>query len=178
MIRSYSVFLGALALTCAFNASALPTFTGPIATASANIKVTQSSQIDMSADSVANTLPDNTAELVGKNLFKISLDSADKNIKIALAGDVDTVIDGNGLVRSSVKDDGTKLIGVIEDSFKDQITSDSSFIPPTANQSADAAALLLTGENMYRISFRAADVEQNIAAGAYDFNFVAQAYTD
>lgn len=178
MIRKYSVFLGALALTCAFNASALPVFSGPIASASTEIKVTQSSQINVSADMINHTLPDNSEELSGTRLFRFSLASGDENIKIALAGDVDTVIDGNGLVHSTVKDNGTKLIGVVDDSFKGQIVSDRSFIPPTANQSANAAALLLTGENMYRIAINGAETKQNITAGSYDFNFVAQSYTE
>ncbi|ATF92086.1 Uncharacterised protein [Cedecea neteri] len=179
MTYKNSFSLIASGLLFAFNVFAAPVFQGTPVITHADVVVKQDSQIYMNATWIDLKLPENSDELIGKRFFQLEVGSTDANNKISLAGGNETIIQSDGTVYSAqAQRDGTRLVGIVDEAYKNRITADTAYLPAAANKSADAAALLFSGKSDYTFNINGADITQNVTPGEYVFSFVAQAYTE
>lgn len=179
MLNKSLIALGTLGFVFAGNASAV-TFIDNLRTeARAQVTVKQGSQVMIRASEVNNTLPENGDQLKNKLFFRLGVSSLDANVKVSLAGGDETLIQGDGTVYSTPRqDDGTKLIGMVEAKYLGDIETDPLFLPKAANQTTGSSAVLIPGGGESFLSISGAGVSQNVMPGQYTFNFVAQAYTE
>lgn len=179
MLNKSLIALGTLGLVFAGNASAVTFIDNLRAEAQAKVTVKQDSQVMIRSAGVNRKLPENGDELKGMSLFRLEISSLDSNVKVSLAGGGETLIQGDGTVHSAPRqEDGTKLIGVVDDKYLGDIKTDPLYLPAAANKTTGASAVIIPGGTEYILNIDGADVSQNVMPGQYTFNFVAQAYTE
>lgn len=173
------ITLSILGLTFALNASAAVTHYGPPVSTSASVNINSSTQLSFGVPYVNTSIPDDVNDLAGKNIFKLAISSSDTNTQISIAGVNNTAIRSDGLVVSARRE-GTDsaLIAEIKTPENASITNEQRYLPE--DTTPDSYAMLLADGVYQEINFNgpAAEVKQNISAGEYVFNFVAQAYSD
>lgn len=179
MLNKSLIALSTLGLVFAGNASAVTFIDNLRAEAEAQVTVKQDSQVTIRSSSVNHKLPENGDEIKGMKLFTLGISSLDTNVKVSLAGGGETLIQGDGTIYSALRqEDGTKLIGVLEDKYLGDIETDPLYVPDSANKTTGASAVLLSGGTDHFLNIKGADVSQNLMPGQYTFSFVAQAYTE
>ncbi|AIR61946.1 hypothetical protein F3J34_09455 [Klebsiella sp. Ap-873] len=179
MLNKSLIALGTLGLVFAGNTSAVTFDDNLRIERQAKVIVTQDSQVTIRAFNINNRLPENGDELKDTKFFQLGISSLDTNVKVSLAGGGETLIQGDGTVYSAPRqEDGTTLIGIVENKYLGDIETDPLYLPNAANKTTGASAVLLSGGTEHYLTINGADVSQNIMPGQYTFNFVAQAYTE
>ncbi len=174
-MRKNLSLLSAFILTFSFSTHAEPIFNGKVADATANVIVEQDSDVFINVGNPGATA--SADEVANAVLFSFTV-GADSNTKVSLSGFNETKIQSDGTVLSNDMQ-GTRLIAALPDAYKN-LTPDVAYFPDRAktHYTEGAHAVLLADSDSYSFLVRGANVEQNVLAGQYVFDFVAQAYTE
>ncbi|WNJ81951.1 hypothetical protein RJE46_12230 [Cedecea neteri] len=145
-------------------------------TASAKVIVNDTSDVRLSITNNGTLIEGEVKE--GEPLFIIGL-NADKNTTLALTGNANTYLHGNGNFIAYMPGAPTPLRGVISEKYRGFVSDDITFIPPgVVSLSSNNRALLLSGEDEYIIDIVSPENQPAVSSGTYRFDLAAQAYTE